>query len=187
VVAVRDLDPYQMISVSDVKVVEFPLKSVHAQSIQSVKDILGQYAISRVFAGQMLLNRHLISSKVQPGISMEIPLEARGIFIPAEASRAVGGLINPGDRVDLIWSLKGASSYPEGGFAGSRTVVLGARVIQVIRDKPSGEFKGVIIAALPQTCERLAYYLETGSIYVALVPWGMQDSATIEAEVWPGK
>ena len=91
-VAVRDLDPYQMISVSDVKVVEFPLKSVHAQSIQSVKDILGQYAVSRVFAGQMLLNRHLISSKVQP-IFMEIPLEA-GIFIPAEASRAVGGLIN---------------------------------------------------------------------------------------------
>ena len=64
--------------------------------------------------------------------------------------------------------------------------MLGARVVQVISDRSSGEFKGVVITALPETCERIAHYLESGNIYLSLIPWGMQgDSVSIEAEVWP--
>lgn len=186
VVAACDLEPYDKISLSDVKVVELPLKSIHARSVRKPEEIAGQFTVVKIFAGQMLLDRHLMSAKHQPGLSMEIPLNQRGIFIPAETSRAVGGLINPGDRVDLIWSQKGPGFYSEDGTARSKTVMLGARVVQVISDRSSGEFKGVVITALPETCERIAHYLESGNIYLSLIPWGMQgDSVSIEAEVWP--
>ncbi len=186
VVAACDLEPYHKIVLSDVKVVELPLKSIHARSVRRPQDIAGQFTMAKVFAGQILLDRQLMSSKDQPGLSMEIPLNERGIFIPAETSRAVGGLINPGDRVDLIWSQKGPDFYSEGGTARAKTVMLGARVVHVINDKSSGEFKGVVITALPETCERIAHYLESGNIYLSLISWGVQeDSVSIDAEVWP--
>ena len=153
VVASRHLEPYQKISVSDIKVVDLPLKGIHPESIRKPEDLIGNYTICPLFAGQIVLAGHVMSSRSQPGISIEIPVEERAIFVPADASRAVGGLINPGDRVDLIWSARGASVYQPGDLHGAVTVMGRARVVRVIHDK-SGEFKGVVIAAPPGTCAR---------------------------------
>ncbi len=187
VVASRHLEPYQKISVSDIKVVDLPLKGIHPESIRKPEDLIGNYTICPLFAGQIVLAGHVMSSRSQPGISIEIPVEERAIFVPADASRAVGGLINPGDRVDLIWSARGASVYQPGDLHGAVTVMGRARVVRVIHDK-SGEFKGVVIAAPPGTCAEIAHYLETGSIYLALVPWNTAGNGIpVDSEVWPGK
>jgi len=187
VVASRYLEPYQKITVSDVKVVELPQKGIHPDSIRNAEDLIGSYTICPLLAGQIVLAGHVMSSHNHPGISLEIPVEQRAIFIPADASRAVGGLVNPGDRVDLIWSQRGTGFYQPGDYYGAVTVMDQARIVRVVHDN-SGEFKGVVIAAPPETCEEITHYLETGSIYLALVPWGMTGNGMhFDSEVWPGK
>jgi pilus assembly protein CpaB len=187
VVAARYLEPYRQISVSDIKVVELPRKGIHPDSIRKPEELIGNYTVCPLFAGQLVLAGHVMSSHNRPGISLELPAEGRAIFVPADASRAVGGLVNPGDRVDLIWSPKGASVYQPGGYHGAVTVVDKARVVEVIHDK-SGEFRGIVIAAPPETCEHIAHCLETGSIYLVLVPWNTaEDGVPLSSEVWPGK
>lgn len=185
VVASKYLEPYQKISVSDLKVVELPQKTVHPDSIRSPEMLIGSYTLCPLFPGQIVLAGHVMSAGNQPGIAIEIPSEERAIFVPADASRAVGGLINPGDRVDLIWSQRGTSLYQPGD--GAVTVMDNARVVRVVHDN-SGDFRGVVIAAPPDICEAIAGYLETGNIYLVLVPWDAPgDGGTLNTEVWPGK
>lgn len=188
VVASRDLEPYRKISSSDLKVVELPEKAIHPLSIRNTENLIGSYTLTQIFTGQVFLSGHVVSAETQPGISTQIPQESRGIFIPAEMSRAVGGLINTGDRVDLIWSRMGTSFYQDDDSCGTITILRGARVVQVITDKSSGDFRGVVVAVLPEVCEKIAHYLETGNVYLSLAPWEtLGTSIHIEAEVWPGK
>jgi len=187
VVASRNLEPYRKISPSDVKVVELPQKGLHPQSIRNTETLIGSYTMCPLIAGQVVLAGHIMSGPTQPGISAEIPRDGRGIFIPAEASRAVGGLVNTGDKVDVIWSVRGTSYYQSGDSYGAITIMREARVVKVINDQ-SGEFKGVVIAAPPETCEKIAHYLEAGSMYLSLVPWDVPgNSIPVDAEVWLGK
>ena len=186
VVASSDLEPYSKILPSSIKIVELPLKSVHPQAYGKAEDVAGQYTSCKIFAGQALTERHVVSSKYPIGISMEIPIIERGIFIPADVSKAVGGLINPGDKVDVIWTPKGASHYSGESGVASKTVVPNAKVSKVITDRSSGDFRGVVITAFPEICERIAYYIESGSIYLSLVPWEARGGITqADAEVWP--
>ena len=95
VVAARYLEPYRQISVSDIKVVELPRKGIHPDSIRKPEELIGNYTVCPLFAGQLVLAGHVMSSHNRPGISLELPAEGRAIFVPADASRAVGGLVNP--------------------------------------------------------------------------------------------
>ena len=186
VVPARNLEPYHKISRSDVRIIEIPAGAVHERCLHKVEDAVGKYTVSRVFQGEMLLDGHLISGERRPGISMEIGLEERCIFVPAEYQRAVGGNINPGDLVDLVWVGKSAAHSEDYGSVHALTVLSNARVIETVTDESSGEFRGVVIACLPITCEKLAQCIESGSIYLCLVPWSTDEhDSPIDAEVWP--
>jgi Flp pilus assembly protein CpaB len=188
VVSVRDLDPYHKISRADVRLVECPAAGVHERCLRTLDDAVGKYTVSRVFQGEMLLDAHIISGQHRPGISMEIQPEERCIFVPAEYERAVGGKINPGDLVDLIWARKNATRLEDLGSQGALTLITSARVIETVIDESSGEFRGVVIACLPITCEKLAQYIESGSIYLCLAPWAANERYSLtDAEVWPAR
>lgn len=188
VVTVHDMKPYQKISRSDLKMIDCPVGAIHRRCVRNIEEAVGSYTASPVFAGEMLLDMHLISAKNQPGISWEIGSEERGIFIPAQLERAVGGKISSGDLVDLIWTRKSAGHYEEYEPVGAITVLTNARVLETVSDDSSGELRGIVIAVSPIICEKLAHYIETGTIYVCLVPWSMNDHLLpTEAEVWPIK
>jgi len=186
VVPARNLEPYHSISRSDVRTIEIPAGAVHERCLHTVEDAVGKYTVSRVFQGEMLLDAHLISGERRPGISMQIGLEERCIFVPAEYQRAVGGNINPGDLVDLVWVRKSAAYSEDYGSIHALTVLSNARVIETVTDESSGEFRGVVIACLPITCAKLAQCIESGSIYLCLVPWSIDGHGLpTDAEVWP--
>ena len=60
VVAARYLEPYRQISVSDIKVVELPRKGIHPDSIRKPEELIGNYTVCPLFAGQPLAEpRHV--------------------------------------------------------------------------------------------------------------------------------
>lgn len=188
VISTGNLEAYKQILPSDVKTIELPRKGLHPESYYDVNALIGSYTMCPLFAGQIVLSGHIMSNGDRPGISVEIPLKERGMFVPSDASKAVGGLINAGDKVDLIWSPKGTNPYQfqNGDFRGAVTVLEKARIVRVVKDQ-SDAFKGIVVAALPEVCEKIAYYLETGSIYLSVMSWSASDSISEGAEVWPGQ
>jgi len=170
VIAVRDIEPYQRISLKDVRLAEVPVKALAPSSVKRVESVLGAYAVSRLCAGQILMAGHVISGQDEIGISFDLPSYQRAVMIPATPSRAVGGLVKPGDRVDVIWTGKASGFYDENRFRGAITVLKGAQVIEVVKDPSSKDLSGIVVLASPEVCESLAYYLESGPVYLTLAP-----------------
>ena len=183
VVAVRDLEPFQRIGPTDVAVREMPAKAVTPDCLQQVKDAVGRYARSRLVSGQVLMEGHLIADQADAGLSYDLPADRRAFFLPVPASRAMGGLVKRGERVDLI----AVPRSPDGGLGvrgDAVTVAKGLPVLEVVRESSAQEFAGVAVLAFPEECEVMARYLENGNVYLSLVP-RTADEPSVPAEVWP--
>jgi Flp pilus assembly protein CpaB len=183
VVAVKDLDAYCRIGATDVGLREVPVRAIPRGCIKRLNDAVGSYTRGRLVAGQILQEGHVAGDKAEAGLSYDLPIEYRGMFLPLSAGRAVGGQVREGERVDLIVAAKAFSSA--GGPAnGAATPIRGLHVLDVVRDPSSGEFLGIVVLALPQQCEAIARDLEEGSVYVSLVP-RLAPPEEGRLEVWP--
>ncbi|MBI2848510.1 MAG: hypothetical protein HYX88_00035, partial [Chloroflexi bacterium] len=100
--------------------------------------------------------------------------------IPVDLVKSVGGLIDVGDRVDLLVSFKETTT----GWSSTRQMLSRLRVLEV-RDaqgftvipkkRAEGDFErsvpaAVVLAATPSEVEQIVHYLENGQIYLALDP-----------------
>ncbi len=111
--------------------------------------------------------------KNRQGLSSRIPENMRGISIPVNKVTGLCGLINPGDRVDVLitYEEKSLNRVP----AASTTVQ--NALILAIKDgsgKKENEEKNprdmVILAVTPQQAEILAYAYLKGSFHLTLCP-----------------
>ena len=169
VVALKDLEPYRRIVAGDVAMREMPVKAVPRGCLKKVSDAVGCHTRSRLVAGQIVMGGHVAGDRAEAGLSYDLPVDRRGIFLPVPAGKAVGGALKQGERVDLIVVDKrfGSSGSPADGAA---TAVKGLHVLDVVREPSSGEFLGVVVLVLPRECELIARHLEEGSVYLSLVP-----------------
>ncbi len=162
--ATRDIQPFEKLEVAHVRITDMPMKAVHPSSLVKVEDILDTYSRTKICKGQVLLAGHIVSGM---GRSADIPPGARLMFVPVSQNRALGGLVNEGERVDFIYALK-PSTYGGGG-ALATTVLRDVLVVCVLKD-PKGDMQGLLVQAAPDECELLAGYLESGSVYATLTP-----------------
>lgn len=168
VVASRDIDAYGRVDASDLRLVDMPLRAVPKGSFSSPNDVVGAYALSCLCEGQVVLKPHVSRETREVGFSLALSVETRGFFVPVPSSRGIGGVLKSGERVDVICVQRGA-------FAGESLVIPNVLVIEVVSDPSSGEFVGALVVLSPQECQLLASTMETGSVYLALVPkddWG---------------
>lgn len=184
-IAVKELEPYRRIGAADVAVIETPAKAVPPGCMRRLADVVGSCTRCRLIPGQMIQRGHLASDRVEAGLSYDLPVECRGIFLPLSSGRAVGGRIKEGERVDLIVVPKGFPGVA-GSAGGAVTAVKGLPVLAPVKEPSSGEFTGIIVLALPQQCELIARHLEEGSVYVSLVP-RLTPAEERRWEVWPSR
>ncbi len=168
VVAARDIDAYRMVNASDLRLTDLPVRAVPKGSFSSPKEVVGTYSLSRLCEGQVVLKPHVSRETKEVGFSLALSSETRGFFVPASASRGIGGMLKRGEQVDVICVQRGA-------FAGEPLVIPNVQVVEVVKDSSSAEFLGALVVLSPWECELLASSMETGSLYLALVPkvdWG---------------
>ncbi len=184
ITAVRDIDAFQRLELSDIRVTEMPVKAIHPASLTRIEDVLNSYARTRICAGQVILSGHVISGIKGAGRSMDIPPGKRFMFVSANLSRAVGGLLKAGERVDFIFALRSTGYGTSGPH--SATILRDVLVVDVLQDS-GGELQGVLIQASPDECELLAGYLEVASVYITLGPRSSHSAAgSRETEVESG-
>lgn len=167
ITAIRDIEAFQRLELSDIRVTEMPVKAIHPASLTRIEDVLNSYTRTKICAGQVILSGHVASGTQGAGRSSDLPPGKRLMFVAANLSRAVGGLLTAGERVDFIYALRSTGYGTSGPH--SATVLRDILVADVLRDS-GGELQGVLIQASPDECELLAGYLEGGSVYITLGP-----------------
>ena len=84
---------------------ELPSKAVGAGSLPSSETVVGQQTVQFIEAGEPVLSSKLVGGAVRPGDSVIyiVPEGMRAMSINVNQVIGVGGLVLPGDHVDIFW------------------------------------------------------------------------------------
>jgi Flp pilus assembly protein CpaB len=176
-VTTRAVDGYQKVTSADVKIAYLPAGGIPVNALTALEQAIGRYTRMPLVKGQALQADHVSNEKEEIGLSAELPQETRGLFIPASAAHAVGGLLRRGEKVDVICASKGPAY-------GQTMVFRDVPVVEVVRDQSSQEFRGALVLLSPAECELVASSLDNSNVYLSLVP---RDSADYEAYAQGGR
>jgi Flp pilus assembly protein CpaB len=102
-VAVQDLRAGAQISAQDVEVLRMHEDSVPAGALLSPDDAVGQYVAWPLTAGEPVLARALRRQRsgITLAAAITVPEGYRAVAVPVQPAGAVGGMLSPGDHVDV--------------------------------------------------------------------------------------
>lgn len=172
VIAVRDIQPFQQITADDVQIAEVPKIVIHANTVRDPKEVIGFYTKDTIYKGNMIDRRSLAQAKGEQSM-LAAQLDTlrdptiRAFAIPFDASTAVGGEIQPGDRVDIVAQVR--IDAGNGIQMGVGKVI--AAAVQVLKVSYTGDGKGNLIVALtPTEIENITFAMTSGQLRFALNP-----------------
>lgn len=177
-VARHDLPPHTVISATDVELRQLPLEAVLESSLRSLDGVAGRVTGQPVVAGQQLTAGHFAIEAPGGTLAQRVPEGSRAISVAISEAIAAGGLIAPGDRVDVIAVFEEARA----GRNGSALVVDDVSVLAVASavagaEAPADEKQSrgtaggprqlsatVTLAVSPAQAQRLAVAEEFGAL-----------------------
>ena len=102
VVAKQDIKAMQTINESMLSIEKRPSKFVEKKSVKNSESIIGQVALAPISSGEMLLSNKVLQPNPVTGLSLQVAPTKRAVTIPVSDAKAVGRLIKPGDRIDIL-------------------------------------------------------------------------------------
>lgn len=102
VVAKVDI-PYRVpISANQVEVKEVPATSRHPQAVAEPSLVIGKVSKLPIAAGEQVLTSKFTTQRAESGLTFIIPASKRAVAISVSEVVSSGGLIQPGDMVDVL-------------------------------------------------------------------------------------
>lgn len=160
-----------------------PLEFVQPGAVSSIESALGKTAVIDIAAGEQILSSKFSDSISKgPGstLAMKTPFGKRAITISVDALSAVGGMVRPGDYIDII----GNFPFPQivGGKAETQivTVMLFQNVLvlavgsqieeqsDVEGDRRVSSASTVTLALIPREAELITYAQQQGRLKLIL-------------------
>jgi pilus assembly protein CpaB len=187
-VATKDLPKGSAIDKDGVGVAIVPAQHVQPQAASSLDRVAGMVALVPISKGEQITLNKLMSVKEAVGggtLAMSTPIGKRAITIAVDSISAVGGMIRPGDYVDVVSMVTVPVTTPEGKQASQAAVVplfqntLVLAVGQETAALPQAEGRGkkeerrsdspaITLALSPQEANLLAFVQEQGKIRLSL-------------------
>lgn len=130
-VALEDVGMGDLLTSQVLKLEPWPKGKIPDGAFTKIEDVEGRRARTKLFAGEPIIERKLLKKgESSGGISPLIPKGMRVVSVKVDLVSGGGGLILPGDRVDVVVFLTQASSkgVPE---TATRTVLQDIRVFAV--------------------------------------------------------
>ena len=192
VVIVRDVPVRTRLTAQDVQLASVPASARHPDAATRVEDVTGQVILRQTLAGEPVLRSTLASFDGGSGLSVRVPPGMRALAVSFSEVIGAGGLITPGDQVDVIAVLDdGVRGIYEAGY-----VLMDVRVLAVAqtlegsdgtgaapRDPGGGHgatvAKTVTLAVLPAEAERLALAERFGTLKLVVRAPGDTDRPPI--------
>jgi pilus assembly protein CpaB len=143
----------------------------------SEKDFEGAVVRNHLFAGEPIVRNRLVQPGDRGFLAAVLAPGRRAVAVPIDAARGAGGFIFPGDRVDVLLSLKQTPAVEDGDDAGTRyfaeTLLTDVRVLAIDQsvDLQNGQAKTGKTATLevtPKQAEQLALGSSLGDLSLSL-------------------
>jgi pilus assembly protein CpaB len=151
---------------------QLPADAVHPQAARRIEDVVNRVAIAAIFADEQVLVSKLAPAGVNVGLSYVMPKNKRAMTIGVNEVVGVAGFVFPGDRVDVVGTVR----IKDENF--TKIVLQDVEVLaiaQKVEQKPGEEPRVTTSATLaldPQQAEALAQIDNSGKLRLALRPYG---------------
>lgn len=173
VVAATTIPPQVRISREMVRVEEMPVKYILSSSLAGLDDVVGSISKVEIVKGEQVAASRIFRGEKDDAFAYLVPDNMRAAAIPVNEVIAVGNLIQPGDRVDVLL----VHTLEEGGSAVLETTHL-LQDVELLavgqltdpqRASSSAEgFKTVTLALKPEEAQILTLAEQVGSFKLAL-------------------
>lgn len=127
-VAVKDIDINTPLTPEIIKLEEWPVEKIREGAIDNLEDIKDMAPNQRLYAGEPILRAKLFDPSSSGGESLRIPKGYRVQAIKVKAEDVAGGLVKPGDHVDVLVYLRKGGNISQ---TTTRTILKDARVFAV--------------------------------------------------------
>jgi pilus assembly protein CpaB len=152
-----------------IKLVSFPSQSLPAGSFSTVESATGRVLITNIKTNEPILEAELAPLDVtQGGMAAVTQLEKRAMAVRVDDVVGVAGFINPGNRVDVLVTLR--QSPPK-----TKTVLQNVLVLATgkqMNTQGSGtkprEVRVITVEVTPEEAEKLALGANEGKVTMAL-------------------
>jgi pilus assembly protein CpaB len=125
-VATSDIDVNEQLTADNVRVEDWPKSKVPEGSILDFDQVNERFARVRFYEGEPILTAKL-ANEIE-GAAIKIPEGYRVCSLKVQMDTAVSGLVNPGDRVDIIGYFRKGQDVPR---TGTREILRNVRVFAV--------------------------------------------------------
>jgi pilus assembly protein CpaB len=126
-----------------------------------------------ILSGEPLAEAKLIRPADGSVIAALIATGMRAVAVPVREESAAGGLIQPNDRVDVLWTRRAAEGSADAGTA-TRTLLRGAKVLAIGRSTDpkarSNDSRTATLELTPEQAGTIASARASGEISLSLIP-----------------
>jgi pilus assembly protein CpaB len=196
VIAQQDIPARTEIGPEMLSVVDVPGSLAVNGALESVEPLIGETTRYPVAAGQQVTLAGVGTQSKEDGLESVVPKGMRALSVEVDEISGVGGLLLPGDRVDVIAVLTAEAV----GVDSAVTVLQGIEVLAVAQKtqeplpaaegdsaaepgpsasgqrpadaEPQPEARTVTLALTPTQAQLLALIQEQGKIWLSLRPFG---------------
>ncbi len=105
-VAITDIDINGKLDATNVKLDKWPKDRIPEGAITKLEDLKDKFPRVRLYAGEPILSAKLMDSNSGIDQSAKIPEGYRVVSVKVTMDEVVSGLVQPGDRVDVIFFAK---------------------------------------------------------------------------------
>jgi len=170
-VALKDIKVNETLNEKNLKLEEWPKDKIPADAMRDLKEVQGQRAGGIILADEPLRKaKFAVDHRIE-----EIPRGYRVVAVSADAVSATGNLLQPGDRVDMVLSVKHNNSGTQNQIA--KTILQDIRVFAINEQYRPAEgnksdesiaAKTVSLLVTPTQAETIALAGEMGKIRLVL-------------------
>jgi pilus assembly protein CpaB len=168
----------ELVEEKDLRWQPWPAEALPADAIMRRRGEAGpgfEPARSRypILAGEPLAEAKLIRPADGSVIAALIASGMRAVAVPVREESAAGGLIQPNDRVDVLWTRRAAEGTVDAGTA-TRTLLRGAKVLAIGRSTDpkarSNDGRTATLELTPEQAGTVASARASGEISLSLIP-----------------
>ncbi len=170
-VAMADIKPNDPLTPQNLKLEQWPKEKIPPGALSKLEEIDGKRTKTALYQGEAVLDKKLAGH--DPGVGQLVPKGFRLFTVQADGMSSHGGLLHPGDRVDLVlYIAKGIGNLD----SGTKTILQDIRVFAVndiVRptdDKAEESIiaKTVTLLVTPTQAEKAALASEIGKIRLVM-------------------
>jgi pilus assembly protein CpaB len=102
IVAAMDVPAREILTYDMLTIQQMPVQAVHPQAARSYDEIVGKVARSSFAHGEQILSSKVFLQRADSGLAFMVPDGMRAVSVGFTEVIGSGGMVSPGDHVDII-------------------------------------------------------------------------------------